>query len=144
MNLRLRASLLGKSLDRQCFVRSSRQSPPSPVAARPATLTCQHSRRLSLEIMAANAGNGAAVRGRAIPCTSCCVALERTLHDLLACFGCQRTHLPAAHKATQEDKEALVKRVDAFIFDCDGDLSSCIDSSRTGWTDPTTLHAAGL
>lgn len=88
MNLRLPASSLGKSPGRQCFVRSSRhQLLPSPVTTTPATHTCQHSRRLSLDRMAAKAGNGAAAR---------------------------------AHKATQEDKEALVKRVDAFIFDCDG------------------------
>ena len=71
MNLRLPASSLGKSLGRQCFVRSSRHlSLPFPVAARPAAHTCQYSRRHSLDSMAANAGNGAAARGKTIPCTS--------------------------------------------------------------------------
>ncbi len=30
--------------------------------------------------------------------------------------------MPAARRASEQDKQALVEKVDAFIFDCDGEL----------------------
>ena len=35
--------------------------------------------------------------------------------------------MPAARRASEQDKQALVERVDAFIFDCDGGLPKLAD-----------------
>ncbi len=35
--------------------------------------------------------------------------------------------MPAARRASDQDKQALVEKVDAFIFDCDGESPKLAD-----------------